>query len=353
MEVALELYRQQAPLLELRQELEAAAIKLGHSSWVELEFQEVFVREILENDLSQEFPGDVFYRRRLLRVLLDDVETQCEVAADGVLAALLECGCSPGPDDNLACYQCYCLEGMAPLVLRVVPRGNEVGLRVWEAGLFLAEYCMSHPQLYAGKRCLELGAGPGITGLACAACCSPSSVTLTDSIPVVIANARLNAELNCERGLWDEATAVDAMALDWEDFQPADLAGYDMILGADVAYDMGANAHLVKVMISALERNPLASVHLASTIRNKATFNLLIEDLEKHPEVEFTDVTEEAQQTESRWFYKGRDTISLIVIRASREMEKGGGAGKERSQNKGNASSRARQRPGVVPEQKK
>lgn len=42
------------------------------------------------------------------------------------------------------------------------------GCHVWPAGLWLAQWLLNHPHIVAGRRCLELGAGTGVVGVACA-----------------------------------------------------------------------------------------------------------------------------------------------------------------------------------------
>ncbi|CAN0431024.1 unnamed protein product [Ectocarpus sp. 12 AP-2014] len=87
-------------------------------------------------------------------------------------------------------------EGGAFFSFRVANRDNEVGLRVWEAGRALAEFCLAHSGLLRGKRVLELGAGIGMTGMAVAASCGAAEVVLTDYAPRVLANLHHNVEIN-------------------------------------------------------------------------------------------------------------------------------------------------------------
>lgn len=78
---------------------------------------------------------------------------------------------------------------------------NEVGLRVWEAGLFLAELCLhSPPQLFAEKNVLELGAGLGLTGILLARglgeAHAPAKTLLTDWTDIVLDNIQHNIAVN-------------------------------------------------------------------------------------------------------------------------------------------------------------
>lgn len=69
--------------------------------------------------------------------------------------------------------------------------------RVWPTACILAKYLSQHQALIRGKRVVELGAGSGAVGLACAAL-GAASVTLTDqpeALPLIRANAERNAAL--------------------------------------------------------------------------------------------------------------------------------------------------------------
>lgn len=88
--------------------------------------------------------------------------------------------------------------------IRVLRLHNEVGTRIWEAGLYLAEILYGYPSLLTGKVVVELGAGSGATLLLVVKnCCSsereiylPSTALLTDNMPTVLENLKYNVELN-------------------------------------------------------------------------------------------------------------------------------------------------------------
>lgn len=138
---------------------------------------------------------------------------------------------------------------------------NDVGLRIWEAGLLLTGMCMyvafgvylglgnsldllrtnlpaelvSHyRKQFAHKRVLELGAGLGLTSL-CAAVVEPAHIFISDYSLPTLANIRYNIELNA---LHPGARAED-LQLNWctmtqdtaQDLDP------DIILAADTVYD--------------------------------------------------------------------------------------------------------------------
>ena len=72
---------------------------------------------------------------------------------------------------------------------------------VWESGVALAEYMSCHMGAgeLRGRRVLELGAGPGIAGIAAALC--GARVTLTDrDISLLQQNVGSHALAICEAG---------------------------------------------------------------------------------------------------------------------------------------------------------
>eukprot|EP01052_Picozoa_sp_SAG31_P054174 SAG31_NODE_14275_length_817_cov_1.033426_1_plen_180_part_10 len=68
------------------------------------------------------------------------------------------------------------------------------GLSVWASAVVLARWCAANPEELRGKRCIELGAGTGLAGLAAALYCRPASVCLTDFAPFTLANLRHNVQ---------------------------------------------------------------------------------------------------------------------------------------------------------------
>lgn len=65
----------------------------------------------------------------------------------------------------------------------------------WGGGLALARYNLDHPEIVAGRRALDLGAGSGIVGIA-AAKAGANEVMAADIDPYAIAATGLNAAAN-------------------------------------------------------------------------------------------------------------------------------------------------------------
>ena len=84
--------------------------------------------------------------------------------------------------------------------IKVIQSHNQVGTKVWGAGVYLGEILQREPTLLQGKCVLELGAGVGITGLLIARALPPlqrpSKVIMTDFHHEVVDLLAYNIEIN-------------------------------------------------------------------------------------------------------------------------------------------------------------
>jgi len=110
------------------------------------------------------------------------------------------------------------------------------GCRLWSSSYALVEYLSCHAHLVRDKSVIELGAGVGACGLACASL-GAESVTITDRDDATLALAHANALRN---GWFDgtRACEVSVRRLDWGDATTYDARadGYDLVIAADVVY---------------------------------------------------------------------------------------------------------------------
>ncbi|CAL53283.1 Nicotinamide N-methyltransferase-like [Ostreococcus tauri] len=127
-----------------------------------------------------------------------------------------------------------------PLVLAIEHDAETVplrtGCRLWSASFALVEHLCRNKHVVEEKRVLELGAGVGACGLACARL-GASSVTLTDFDAATLTLAHANA---LRDGWFDGTKACDVSVrrLDWGDAETYDENGrsYDVVVAADVVY---------------------------------------------------------------------------------------------------------------------
>jgi predicted nicotinamide N-methyase len=95
----------------------------------------------------------------------------------------------------------------------------------WPGGQALARYVLDHPQVVAGRRVLDLGAGSGLVAVA-ALLAGASGVLASDIDPYSHTAIGLNAELNGVSG-------IDVVG----DVLGGDPPEIDVILAGDVCYD--------------------------------------------------------------------------------------------------------------------
>jgi|UniRef100_K3WBE9 predicted nicotinamide N-methyase len=106
------------------------------------------------------------------------------------------------------------------------------GASVYDAAIMLSLYLDNHRDAVFGKRVVELGAGPGLVGIA-AAHCGAKSVVITDGDPASVAlthkNIGLNgldfAEVSAQQYLWGEQDHPLVVKNE---------SAFDVILGADI-----------------------------------------------------------------------------------------------------------------------
>lgn len=80
-----------------------------------------------------------------------------------------------------------------------VESGNmaaSIGLVMWPAGFLLCEFALDHPELFRGKRILELGAGIGLTSVVCARYTRPKAIIATDFDTRALQNIHHNFKLS-------------------------------------------------------------------------------------------------------------------------------------------------------------
>lgn len=103
----------------------------------------------------------------------------------------------------------------------------------WGGGQALARYVIDNPELVAGKRVVDFGAGSAVVAIA-AARAGARHVLAVDNDPKAQHFARLNAQLN-------------AVAIEVSGELPSD---YDVMLASDVFYDLEAT-RIVREAVSA------------------------------------------------------------------------------------------------------
>ena len=123
-------------------------------------------------------------------------------------------------------------------------------------------------KLFKGKRVLELGAGLGLTGLACAAWTEAEAVDLTDGDPAVVATLQRSIRLNEASGVFGE-TRVRGSLLHWDTSgaSRSELSEqYDIILAGDTVYQVDSHTAQLATMRRWLK--PAGMVLMMASTRN-------------------------------------------------------------------------------------
>ncbi|KAK9830946.1 hypothetical protein WJX81_000881 [Elliptochloris bilobata] len=162
------------------------------------------------------------------------------------------------------------------------PKSLHLGTTVWDASIVLAKWLernarkgeLSREKL-RGKAVLELGAGMGLAGFACALL--GARVMLTDTaavLPLLARNYEANLSPAALRSSGSELAGavgpVEVRELDW--FQPEQVAAaggpYDFILAADCVYNEALVDTLLRVVLAL--SNKRTTVVVANELRSDA-----------------------------------------------------------------------------------
>jgi len=156
------------------------------------------------------------------------------------------------------------------------------GLVTWLAGEHLAKWCLANTQLFSQKRVLELGSGCGLTGLAVLSLNQAEWFTFTDVHDSVLTYIQNNVEIN-NRGL--ETNCCDVRYLSWDEPSSWGNSSYDIILGADIVFDVAIVPCLVDTLSFFLSQPPddkgecSPVAYISSTVRNESTYSSFLEEL--------------------------------------------------------------------------
>ncbi|XP_070218246.1 protein-lysine N-methyltransferase EEF2KMT isoform X2 [Bos mutus] len=102
-------------------------------------------------------------------------------------------------EDPTHCHRSYLLPSGDSVTLcestAIVSHGT-TGLVTWNAALYLAEWAVENPAVFAHRMVLELGSGAGLTGLAICKTCRPRAYVFSDCHSHVLEQLRGNVLLN-------------------------------------------------------------------------------------------------------------------------------------------------------------
>ncbi|XP_029805485.1 protein-lysine N-methyltransferase EEF2KMT, partial [Suricata suricatta] len=271
--------------------------KLRDSSGPELLLD--ILQKTVKHPLCVKHPPSVKYARCFLSELIRKHEAVHTEPLDELYEALADVLMTMEPT---RCHRSYLLPSGDSVTLSestaIISHGT-TGLVTWDAALYLAEWAIGNPAVFAHRTVLELGSGAGLTGLAICKTCRPSAYIFSDCHSRVLEQLRGNILLN---GLSLEADATDperhpghntcdsesprvtVAQLDWDVVMGSQLAAFqpDVVIAADVLYCPQTVLSLVQVLqrLSACLMDQQApDAYIAFTVRNPETCQLFTREL--------------------------------------------------------------------------
>lgn len=109
----------------------------------------------------------------------------------------------------------------------------------WPGGQGLARFILDHPDVVRGKRVVDIGAGSGISSIACGMA-GAASVLAADIDPIATAAAALNATIN---GVAIDVTTRDLLGCDLD---------ADLVIIGDLVYEPDLKIRVASVIDTAL-----------------------------------------------------------------------------------------------------
>ncbi|KAK4224680.1 S-adenosylmethionine-dependent methyltransferase-like protein [Podospora fimiseda] len=258
----------------------------------------IFERVFSENAVAVPLPER--YRLRILKELTSRIESSIvdweeHGVSDNLVEAMGDLLSHPLPAEAVAAqqrnhvtYHLSLLEEDANLVLLesrfLISGSGTTGLRTWEAALHLGQYLCANPSLVKGKRVLELGTGTGYLAVLCAKYLGSEHVLATDGSEDVVNNLPDNFFVNGLEGC-DKVTASELKwghaLLGTEEQEWNGGRRVDVVLGADITYDVSVIPALVGTLNELAVLSPGVAMLIAATERNRETFESFLEVCQK------------------------------------------------------------------------
>jgi len=219
----------------------------GNDKGKEEELLEALRRVCAEDEDSAPYVSGI--RSTLIKLAKTADEALAERAYEVLAACAVTASvCEPPPPDEVA------LDEAASVLVRRVPsrqrQQRDTGFVLWPAALVLARYVRDNAHLVRDRVVLELGAGAGLSGIACAALAK--KVVLTDSNDECLRNLAYNARLN---DLGEASVAVRHL-----DFADPPATQYDRIIASDVVCCDGDARALAAALAALLSSDGVALV---------------------------------------------------------------------------------------------
>ena len=188
---------------------------------------------------------------------------------------------------------------------------QQVGCRIWEAGVYLGELlaAMSSSGEFKGKTVLELGSGVGQTSVLLAACKQcPAKIILTDNPPDVLSNLERNIGISqdsyeahrklCTTSSHEDTdfSELEAVHLNWATATAIECRAFqaDVVIAADCLYAEDLIPGFVSTLrhfVNDSSRDLPPYTLIACTMRNELTFKAFMREMDDDPYMSYEVVT--------------------------------------------------------------
>ncbi|KAF8018138.1 hypothetical protein BT93_H3129 [Corymbia citriodora subsp. variegata] len=150
--------------------------------------------------------------------------------------------------DDASCEDAMVKKLVVPLHCSLNMLEGDTGCSIWPSSLFLSEFILSFPDMFASKTCFEVGSGVGLVGI----CLSHVKASKFDHAQI----GGMRTEIDII-----SLPHVKCLHLPWECASESVLQKLkpDIILGADVIYDPLCLPHLVRVLSILLDKTKSSS----------------------------------------------------------------------------------------------
>eukprot|EP01102_Stenamoeba_stenopodia_P019531 TRINITY_DN7409_c0_g1_i2.p1 TRINITY_DN7409_c0_g1~~TRINITY_DN7409_c0_g1_i2.p1 ORF type:complete len:395 (+),score=76.01 TRINITY_DN7409_c0_g1_i2:208-1392(+) len=293
--------------------------------------QRGFVRRVLNDRLSVSYPPLSAYSVRFAKHYYSMIESENVEVIEEFLDVYLGLLMREGTMSSLKNRRFAEVDGHLVfrlkertdrIIIKVSSEMTNVGLVMWEAGYLLSEFIIYHPELFDNKRCLELGSGVGLSGIALSLFAKPTSVVFTDYSDPVLDNIEANLLINdlCER----TNLPIYVCDLDWEEVKTEEdldrFGDVDVLIAADVVYDVSVVQHLARVIRLFLSKKPSDTnatpvAYIVTTVRNPLTWEAFGAALDEEKLIR-EDVSPQYLPSTPQLFYYNR-TDNIVITKLS------------------------------------
>lgn len=176
------------------------------------------------------------------------------------------------------------------------PSSHNLGTTVWDASIVLAKYLEKNARKgelsrikVKNKRCIELGAGMGLAGMAFALL--GADVALTDTTDAVMALLRRNVDTNMTAAAlklkdaeWAVSVAgkVSVSELDWSNKSHYEALNppFDYVIAADCVYSEVAVPHFLNAVLAMA--GPKGTIVVCNEFRSQTVNDIFMAEFSRH-----------------------------------------------------------------------